>query len=41
MTRRLVEAVARELAALANQLRAFYDSAFIGTAAPGRWLLSG
>ena len=39
MTRRLVEAVARELSALADQLRAFYDSAFIETAAPRRWLL--
>jgi hypothetical protein len=39
MTRRLVEAVARELSALADQLRAVYDSAFIETAAPRRWLL--
>ena len=39
MTRRLVEAVARELSALADQLRAFYDNAFIETAAPRRWLL--
>jgi hypothetical protein len=39
MTRRLVEAVARELSALADQLRAFYGSAFIETAAPRRWLL--
>ena len=39
MTRRLVEAVARELSALADQLRAVYDSAFIETAAPRRCLL--
>ena len=39
MTRRLLAAVARELSALADQLRAFYDSAFIESAAPRRWLL--